>query len=143
MLAMSYETSIQIDAVPDRVWATLTDLERWPEWTASMQKIERRGDGDLAVGARVRIKQPRVPAITWRVTDLEPGRSFSWTAHSPGVTTLAEHRLTATGPATVAVHLAIRRSGPLAGLVDRLSARLTRRYVEMEAHGLKARCEQA
>ena len=140
---MSYETSIQIDAAPERVWATLTDLERWPEWTASMQKVEPRDDGNLAVGSQVRIKQPRVPAVTWRVTDFEPGRSFSWTAKGPGLTTLAEHRLTATGPSTVAVHLAIRRTGPLARLVDRLSARLTRRYVDMEARGLKARCEQA
>ena len=137
---MGYQTTVTIDAPADDVWAVLTDVERWPEWTASMQRIERSRDGELAVGSTVRIKQPRVPATSWEVTELDPGRSFTWVATTPGVTTIAEHRLEPT-PSGVAVHLGIRRSGPLAGLVDRLSARLTRRYVGMEAQGLKRRCE--
>jgi uncharacterized membrane protein len=90
---MGYETTITIDAPADDVWAVLADVERWPEWTASMQKVERQGGGDLAVGTTVRIKQPRLPATTWHVTDVEPGRSFSWADSSPGVTTFADHRL--------------------------------------------------
>jgi len=138
---MTYETTITIDAPADEVWAVLTDVERWPEWTASMQKVERRSEGDLTVGARIRIKQPHLPAITWDVTDIDPGRRFSWTASSPGVTTVADHRLERLDDSAVAVHLAIRRSGPLAGVVDRLLAGVTRRYVGMEAEGLKRRCE--
>jgi uncharacterized protein YndB with AHSA1/START domain len=140
---MGYETSIDIDAAPERVWAVMTDVERWPQWTESMQKVERLADGELTVGSEVRIKQPRVPAVTWRVTELDPGRSFSWAATSMGVTTHAEHRLTPLGPSSVRVHLGIRRSGRLAGLVSALSARLTRRYVDMEARGLKRRSEGA
>jgi uncharacterized protein YndB with AHSA1/START domain len=127
---MGYETTVTIDAPADDVWAVLTDLERWPEWTASMQRIERSTAGELAVGSTVKIKQPRVPA-----------HSFSWVASTPGVTTIAEHRLEPTPQGGVAVHLGIRRSGPLAKLVDRLSAGLTKRYVGMEAEGLKRRCE--
>jgi len=138
---MTYETTITIDAPADEVWAVLTDVERWPEWTASMQKVERRGGGAFEVGSELRIKQPRLPALTWDVTGIEPGRSFSWTASSPGVTTSADHRLEPLGTSTVAVRIAIRRSGPLAGLVDRLLAGMTRRYVGMEAEGLKRRCE--
>jgi len=138
---MAYETTITIDAPADDVWAVLTDLERWPEWTASMQRIERANDGELAVGSTVKIKQPRVPTTTWEVTELEPGQSFSWIASTPGVTTIAEHRLEPIEQGGVAVHLGIRRSGPLAKLVDRMSAGLTRRYVGMEAEGLKRRCE--
>jgi len=138
---MAYETSIEIDAAPEKVWAVLTDVRRWPEWTASMQKIEPRGGDELAVGSKFRIKQPKVPAVTWEVTEFEPERSFTWTATSPGVTTVAEHRITPIGPSKVEVHLGIRRSGRLAGLVSGLSASLTRRYVAMEAEGLKQRCE--
>ncbi len=94
------------------------------------------------MGSKVRIKQPRVPAVTWEVTELEPGRSFTWTAAAPGVTTVAEHRITPLGPSEVEVHLGIRRSGPLAKVVSAVSASLTRRYVAMEAKGLKERCEE-
>ena len=138
---MAFETSVEIHATPATVWAVLTDVGCWPEWTASMRRVELRGGGALAVGSRVRIKQPKVPAVTWEVTEVEPERAFTWTATSPGVTTVAEHRITPIGRSTVQVHLGIRRSGPLAGLVSALSARLTRRYVAMEAAGLKQRCE--
>jgi uncharacterized protein YndB with AHSA1/START domain len=138
---MVYERSIDIEADPDRVWAVLTDVERWPEWTHSMVEVRRQGDGELTVGTKVRIRQPKVPAVTWEVTEVEPGRSFAWTAIAPGVTTVAEHRITPRGPSAVTVHLGIRRSGLLAGAVSALSAGLTRRYVAMEAEGLKRRCE--
>lgn len=138
---MAHELTIQIAAAAEKVWAVLVDVERWPEWTASMQKVEARDEGPLAVGSKVRIKQPKVPAVTWEVTELEPQRSFTWTATTPGVTTVAEHRITPLGPSSVEVRLGIRRSGPLARLVSALSANLTRRYVAMEAEGLKRRCE--
>lgn len=138
---MAYETSIEVGAAPERVWAVLTDVERWPEWTASMQRVKTQDDSRLAVGSKVRIKQPRVPAVTWEVTELVPERSFTWTATSPGLKTVAEHRITPLGSSAVEVHLGIRRSGPLAHLVSALAAGLTRRYVAMEAQGLKQRCE--
>ena len=139
--AMAYETSIKIDAAPERVWAVLSDVERWPEWTASMRKVDKRGDGELAVGTKVRIKQPKVPAVTWEVTELEPERSFTWIATSPGLTTVGEHRITPLGPSAVEVHFGIRCSGLLAGVVSALSVSLTWRYVAMEVEGLKQRCE--
>jgi uncharacterized membrane protein len=138
---MQFETSITVDAAPERVWAVLTDVERWPEWTASMQRVERRSPGEFEVGSRWRVKQPRIPAVTWQVTELEPGRSFSWRVATPGVTTIADHRLEPLGAAGVEVHLSIRRKGPLVVMVDALSASLTRRYLRLEVQGLKRRCE--
>lgn len=38
-------TSIDIAAPPEKVWAALTDYERYPEWNPFMRRIEgdRRG----------------------------------------------------------------------------------------------------
>ena len=136
-----FETSVGVAAAADRVWAVLVDVERAPEWTASMTDVKLLGDGPLAVGSRVRIKQPRLPPVVWEVTNLEPGRSFSWRAGGPGFTTIGEHRVTAEGPGRATATLGIRRSGPLAGVANRLFGKVDRRYVSIEAEGLKRRSE--
>jgi uncharacterized protein YndB with AHSA1/START domain len=90
---VEYETSVRIDAPPEKVWRVLTDVERWPEWTPSMTRVERLQTGPLQVGSTARIKQPKFPPTVWRVTELEPGRSFSWAAGGPGVATVGGHRM--------------------------------------------------
>ncbi len=136
-----FETSIDIRATPDDVWAVLVDVERWPVWTASMSEVKRLGEGTLAVGTRVRIKQPRLPATVWEVTSLEARRAFTWKATAPGVVSVADHRLAPASDGSVTVTLALRRTGPLAALVDLVFRRVTREYVTMEAEGLRRRCE--
>jgi uncharacterized protein YndB with AHSA1/START domain len=138
---LHYETTVEIDATPDEVWRVLTDIERWPEWTPSMTRVERLDEGPFQVGSTARVKQPRLPPTVWRVTDLEPGQSFSWTASGPGVTTLAGHRITPRSEG-VGVTLSIRQTGPLAWLARLITSRLTARYVQMEANGLKRRSER-
>ena len=86
------QRSIDIDAPSQVVWAVVSDVERWPEWTASVSSVRRSRTGPLAVGERVVVAQPRL-------------------------------------------------RGPAARLVGALLERITRRYVRMEAEGLKARSE--
>ena len=138
---MHVETAIEIDAPPREVWAVMTDVERWPEWTTSVERAERLDDGPLRVGSRARLKQPRFPPVVWEVTDLEPVRSFSWTAKNVGVTSVGEHRITPQASGGATVNLSLRQQGPLAPLLAILTSKLTRRYVEAEAQGLKRRCE--
>jgi uncharacterized membrane protein len=136
-----FETSVDVAAPAERVWAVLADVERAPEWTASMSDVKLLGDGPLAVGSRVRIKQPRLPPVVWEVTNLDAGQSFSWRATGPGFATIGEHRVTAEGPGRATATLGIRRTGPLAAVADRVFGRVDRRYVPIEAAGLKRRSE--
>jgi uncharacterized protein YndB with AHSA1/START domain len=138
---MDFETTVEIDALPERVWATLVDVERWPEWTASMRELTHLDGQRLAPRSRVRVRQPGMPALVWEVTELEPGHSFAWRSSSPGVTTVGTHVVRPTGPNRVTVTLGVHQSGPLAALVGLLTGARTRRYVRMEADGLKQRCE--
>jgi len=138
---MQFETTVEIEAAPDKVWATLADVERWPEWTASMTHVERLNGEPLALGAMVRVKQPRMPTLVWKVTELDPGQSFSWQSDSTGVTTVASHVVKTTTNNRVTVTLGIRQSGTLAPVIGLLTSKTTRRYIKMEAEGLKQRCE--
>ncbi len=134
---MRYETSVDINAEPDVIWDVLADVERWPEWTASMSRVERLDGDPFGEGSTARVKQPRLPANRWRVTDYVRGESFSWESRSPGVTSLAEHRIAAREGGGSRVSLVLTQTGPLARLVGMLGGRLIRRYVRLEAEGLK------
>jgi hypothetical protein len=138
---MKYEVSIDIDAEPLQVWDVLTDVERWPEWTQSVTTATRLSPPPFKVGSRVRMKQPRLKETVWTVTELEPLAGFTWVARQPGISSIASHRLEQRVPGTTTVTLGVRQRGVLAPLVWLLSVRMTRRYLELERHGLKSRSE--
>lgn len=138
---MRHKEQVDIAAPADRVWSIVEDVERWSEWTASIRDVEPQAPGPLALGSRYRVRQPKLPAAVWEVTELEPGRSFTWTSRSPGLKTTAVHAL-ADHEGGTKVTLGIEQSGPLAFLALPFAS-LTRRYVAMEAAGLKRRAEQS
>lgn len=138
----TYEREVSVAAAPERVWAVLEDLASWPEWTASMSSLRRTVDGPLRVGERVRVRQPRLPPARWTVTGVEPGRSFSWSSGSPVLRSTGDHEIRpAPGGSTVLLRFA--QTGPLAPLVGLLLGGTVRRFVEMEAAGLRRRAESA
>ena len=34
-----FSVTVDIPAPPDRVWAVIADVERWPEWTPTVTRI--------------------------------------------------------------------------------------------------------
>jgi hypothetical protein len=95
----------------------------------------------MRLGAKARIRQPRLPTVVWEVTKWEPGHSWTWTATGPGARTEASHNLTVSGRGTIAEQ-SIVSSGPLGRLLAFAWRSLTRRYLAIEAEGLKQRSEQ-
>ncbi|MCF0096490.1 SRPBCC family protein [Micromonospora sp. MH99] len=140
---MRFEADTEIGADAGRVWALLVDVARWPEWTASVSRAERGESGPLAVGATARLTQPKLRPAVWRVTELTEGREFTWVSDSPGVRTRGEHRVLPLPGGRTRVEVAIDQAGPLAGLIGLLYGGLLRRYVRLEADGLRARAERS
>ncbi len=138
---MQVEVAVNIAATPERIWAVLIEVEKWPEWTASMNGVQRLDPGALGPGSKARIRQPKLPATVWQVTDFRPAESFTWVAKSLGSVTVAEHKIIPQPSGQCTVVLTARQSGFLAPILGPLISRMTRRYVDMEAQGLKCRCE--
>lgn len=139
---MRFEDVTEIAADAERVWAVLIDVQRWPEWTTSVSRAERGEQGPFAVGATARLTQPKLRPAVWRVTELAAQREFVWVSETPGVRTTAEHRLLPLPDGRTRVELAMSQSGPLAGLIGWLYGGLLRRYLRLEAEGLKRRSER-
>jgi len=138
---MHYETAVEIQAPMERVWAVTTDVEGWPAWTASVLSVDRLDGGPFLLGSRVAICQPKSPRAVWTVTALEPGRAFTWESRATGVRTVATHRLKALPSGGTSVTLTVDATGLLAFLLGPLLRGTVRRLVEMEAEGLRRRCE--
>jgi uncharacterized membrane protein len=139
---MITEARIEIEAPATVVWEVFADVERWPEWTASVTRVTPLEGRTLAVGRRFEIKQPRMPKLVWRVSELEPGRSWRWEQRSPGGHTIAAHEVVVIGEARTLVRQQIDQRRLLGAVFGLLTRRMTRRYLTLEAEGLKRVSEE-
>ena len=135
-----FQHVISISAPPERVWDVLVDIERWPARIPTVDQAERLDDGPLAVGARTRLAQPKLPEAVWTVTELTPGSAFTWTSTSPGVRVTASH-VVESSPEGSRLTLAIDLGGWMAPVGWLMTRSLTQRYVQTEAASIKAAAE--
>lgn len=72
------ESSIEIDATPERVWEILTDFPAYPGWNPFIRSVV----GEAVPGAelRIRIQPPGGRGMSFKPTVLaaEPGRELRW-----------------------------------------------------------------
>lgn len=138
---MIQEESIEIDAPVSRVWSVWTDVERWPEWTRSMNRVQLINQRPFAAGSKARIRQPGLPPATWRITRVESEKLFVWESATLGLKTVATHSIEARAGGGAIAKMRLETRGPLAFLLQAFSAK-AHQYLGMEARGLKARSEQ-
>lgn len=139
---MLTEDGIEIDAPPQLVWDVFSDVEHWPDWTPSVTSLVGLDGSALAVGRRFAIKQPGMAKLVWKVTEIDPGSSWTWVQRSPGVNVTARHYVTAQPGGRTLVRQQLDQRGALGALVGRLMVKKTKRFLALEAQGLKARSEQ-
>jgi hypothetical protein len=75
------------------------------------------------------------------VTALEPGSVFIWEQRQPGSTVTAHHECARLPDGGTRVELRVAMTGAVGQVVGRLYRKLTKRYLAMEAAGLKLRAE--
>ena len=139
MSSYAYTERVEVEAPAERVWSVMSDVERWHEWTASITSVDLHGQ-PMGPGASATVRQPKLPTVDWTVTSYRPLEEFTWTSGGRGIRTVGRHLMRTQGT-SVHVELAIEQRGPLAWLANLLLARLTRRYLRLEAAGLKQRSE--
>ena len=139
---MITESRVEIEAPASIVWDVFVDVELWPSWTASVTRIVALDGPGIEDGKRFKIKQPRLASLVWKVTEVEPGVSWTWRQRSLGGTTTASHEVVPNGNERTLVRQRIDQRGPVGVTVGVLMRRLTRRYLDLEGQGLKSYSEQ-
>jgi uncharacterized membrane protein len=137
-----FETARHIDAPTQPVWEVLFDVAHWPEWTPTIESVERLDNGPFHVGSRVKVRQPKLPQALWEVTEIVEGRSFTWEAKGPGMKTIARHEVVPDGNGSK-VTLSIEQTGPMGAVAAMVWRRLTQRYIDLEAESLDKRVTHA
>lgn len=137
-----YETSISIDACPERVWQLLSEVVAWPRWLPTVTSVQPLDGEMVETGRRFRVLQPRLRPATWIVSHVEPNRRFEWRAHSPGILMVADHLVERPAPGRASVLLRFEFRGALGSVLGLLFSSTTRRYIAQEAASLKAAAER-
>ena len=124
-------------APAERLWAVMSDVRGWPDWLPTVDAVTAL-DPDRVdeVGAEYRVEQPKLPAAVWRITEVVPGRSFTWQSSAPGLLSVGTHELRPEPDGTTTIVLGIRWSGVLAPVARFLVGRTAQDYVEQEAEAL-------
>jgi len=75
---MRFESNIDINASPEKVWTLIDKLEEWPRWMPSIKKIERVSPGSLTAGSQLSVTA-KMSKLTVRllmtITEFVPGRN--------------------------------------------------------------------
>ena len=137
--AENFSISVDINTPVDRVFEVMADTDRWHEWTPSVTSIKLLDSGTFRVGTRAVIRQPKFPPALWKITAMD-ANSFTWENRAPGIRVIAHHFAEPVGKGARAT-LSLRYEGFLAKLLAWITRGITRRYLWMEATGLKARSE--
>ena len=116
----------------------LFDVARWPEWTPTIDRVERMDEGPFQLGSRAKVRQPKLPQAQWQVTEVVDGRNFTWEAKGPGMKTIARHEVVPDDTGST-VTLSIEQTGPMGAVAATLWRGLTQRYIELEAESLDKR----
>ena len=140
---MRVEKSIDIDAPQQRVWEVMSDLQAWPQRIETVDTVELLTPPPITEGSRVRLKQPKLPEGTWDVTVWDGPSYFEWTQKTGGVTSVAGHRGEALGEGRSRLTLTLDMRGFLIPVVGLFYKKLTNRYMDLEATGMKRAAESA
>lgn len=81
-MAFVIDSTVDIAAPPDRVWAVLMDLDSYAAWNTQL----RYHGGDPVVGGRIDLEMVPASGSGYRfrptVVDRQEGRSFGWVART-------------------------------------------------------------
>lgn len=136
----TYDSTLEVDAPAEQVWAVLTDFATYPEWNTALPTIS----GDLSVGSTLSMEldlDGKRMAVTADVQEFEPGRRFSWKGNLGAdalFTGRREFTVTATGPGTST----FRHVESLSGLIVPVFLLAKGKAVAGHHHGFNAAVKQ-
>lgn len=111
----STEYSRETTASADAIWRVWSDVERWPEWNADLERAQL--SGPFAAGSRITMYQRGGETIELRIAEASEPAAFVDEADLGGVVVRTVHRLEDQGGGGVRVIYRMEITGPAADTV--------------------------
>jgi hypothetical protein len=138
---LAFESSADIAAAPEAVWAVLADPGSWPEWDSGVAGVEGRAEK----GSKLKLTTEANPGKAWplKVAEVEPPRRLVFTGGMP-LGLFKGERTYVLEPGGTGTRFRMREqfTGPLAPLIGRSIPDLQPSFDQFAA-GLKARAERS
>lgn len=139
---MTLDHILHIDAPVDVVWKVTEDVDRWPDWTPTVEAARRLDQGAFDVGSTAVLKLPGLPESTWTVTSLTRGERFTWESRVRGIRMVATHEMRPLDASRTESLVRIQMLGPVVVLLWPLLRLVVGRQLPQENTGLQRRSEE-
>ncbi len=138
------ESEVQISASPEEVFAYLSDLEKHPEWSHTME-IRRTSEGPIGVGSTYASKGKNF-GITANdmveVTEHQPNERFAWqTAGAMGMKFGWSFEMRPQGSGTLLTERFEPPAGVIGSLINTFTGSSTRKAMEEGLANIKEKLE--
>lgn len=111
----TFETSTEINAATERIWALFADVAGWPEWNAGIETIAIHDPFENRT--RFVMEPPEMEALTSILIDVRPGQSFTGLTEVGDITVCVFHGIEALADGTSRVRYRAQVEGPDAAQV--------------------------
>jgi len=134
-----FDHTVLTTAPPEKIWCAWTDVERWPEWDSEL--VSATLDGSFALGTKGRVKPKRGPAARFSISELIPGKSYTFTTRLPLCEVKVSRRLTRNdGGGAFFTHV-VSFVGPLSLVFGNLLGRRYRQVLPVVMENLRKTAE--
>jgi hypothetical protein len=138
---MKFITQIEIQAPVQVIWNIMLQVERWHEWTPTINSIKKLGTDGFGTGTKLLIEQPKLPTAVWKVFEMKPEEGFSMAKENLFLKIVAAHILQPASNGTV-VSLSLEFSGIFGKWVAKKYQQMMEEYLAIEAACLKKEAER-
>jgi uncharacterized protein YndB with AHSA1/START domain len=109
------EQSIETTVAPEALWRAWTDVERWPEWNADIERIALTGP--FAPGGTIAMTPRGQETVALRIAEATEGKLFIDEAEVAGTVVRTSHRIDRLDGGRARVVYRLEASGPAASQI--------------------------
>jgi hypothetical protein len=114
----------------EKAWQHLARVEHWPSWAKHIKQVEVQPAGELGPGSTGRMLLTNGLRPTWRVTEFNRYRNWTWVGGFLWLAVEYDHRFEKLNPAQTKIIFVLEANGFGKSVIGRLFAKIYSRTLD-------------